>query len=401
MCVFSEKTMARRVVNKNYIRELWYAYRSELLFFLILLACTGLCNRLSNYIPVDFYETIILPIQHGALVALSFFGALLLFVHSEGLRVRKAFGYTLLVWGIADSFFIVQNYGLGVPVYQLGAESMTSYELMAANLLAWLMLVYPTEVLRPGWLNFQRAVIQLLPMIALVVMDYVVPADLRILIMLYPFALLVQLLASVRAYRIWCEDNFASMEHIETQWIVRYLMMVLVIALSYVYICVSKSPVRTFTQNTLLFLVFTYSIEQILFRPDPRKVTKDSEDDVQAGEQQEPENAAYREKLEQWMEDEKPYRNPEFRLMDLRTILPLNRTYLSQFIHDEYDCTFYQFVNSYRVEEAQRLMRENPEMKMADVSAQAGFSSPTYFIRIFTGATGETPREWSKKIHSA
>ena len=401
MHAFSKKIMERHIVSKNIIREYWYAYRSELLFFLILLACTGLSNRLSVYIPVAFYEDIILPIQHGALTTICFFGAVLLFVHSEGIRVRKAFGYTLLAWGIAESFFIVQNYVLRMPVFLLGAEYMTSYELLAANLLAWLLLVYPTEALRPGWLNFQRAVIQLLPMVALVILDYVVPADLRILIMLYPMVLLVQLLASVRAYRIWCEDNFASMEHIEAQWIVRYLTMVLVIALSYIYICVSKSPVRTFTQNTLLFLVFAYSIEQILFRPDPRMVTKDSEDDVQAGEQQKSEYADYREKLEQWMEEEKPYRNPEFRLMDLRAILPLNRTYLSQLIHSEYDCTFYQFVNSYRVEEAQRLMRENPEMKMADVSAQAGFSSPTYFIRIFTGATGKTPREWRKKIHSA
>jgi len=397
---FSKKIMKRHIVSKNIIREYWYSYRSEVFFFLILLACVVLSNRLSVYIPVAFYEDIILPIQHGALTTICFFGAVLLFVHSEGIRVRKAFGYTLLAWGIAESFFIFQNYVLRMPVFLLGAEAMTAYELMAANLLAWLMLLYPTEVLRPGWMNTRHAVIQLLPMIALVVMDHVVPADLRILIMLYPLVLFGLLLSYVRAYRIWCEDNYASLERIDVQWIVRYLSMVLVMAASYVYICVSNSPVRTFTQNSLIFLVFAYCIEQILFRPDPRMVSKDAEDDAQADVEQS-ENAAYREKLEHWMEEEKPYRNPEFRLMDLRAILPLNRTYLSQFIHNEYDCTFYQFVNSYRVEEAQRLMRENPDMKMADVSAQSGFSSPTYFIRIFTGVTGQTPHEWSKKIHSA
>lgn len=397
--------MKRHVVNRNYIHELWHAYKSELFFFIILLSCVALGHRLSYYIPVPFYEDIILPIQHGALASLCLFGAVLMFVHSEGLRLRRAFGYELLVWGIAEGFFIVQNYSLDMPVFLLGTEAMTTFEIFAANLLAWLLLLYPTEALRPGWMNTKHVFLQLLPMVVLVVLDYFVPADLRMLIMLYPVALFILLMTHVRAYRIWCEDNYASMERIDAQWIVRYLGMILVMSLSYLYICVSKNPVRTFTQNSLLFLVFAYSIEQILFRRDPSIVTQDAEDsapeDKEATEESISENAAYCEKLEQWMEEEKPYLNPEFRLMDLRNVLPLNRTYLSQLIHSEYDCTFYQFVNSYRVEEAQRLMREHPEMKMADVSAQSGFSSPTYFIRIFTGVTGVTPREWSKKVHSA
>lgn len=95
------------------------------------------------------------------------------------------------------------------------------------------------------------------------------------------------------------------------------------------------------------------------------------------------------------METEKPYLNPEFRLIDLRQILPLNRTYLSQLIHTEYDCNFYQFVTKYRIEEAKRLMTEHPDMKMQDVAEQSGFSSPVVFSRIFTRETGTSPSDWS------
>ena len=71
-------------------------------------------------------------------------------------------------------------------------------------------------------------------------------------------------------------------------------------------------------------------------------------------------------------------------------------TYLSQFINDTYGCSFYQFVNRYRIEEAQRLMRECPEMKLDDVATRSGFSSRSYFTQVFTKEVGFSPREWGK-----
>jgi AraC-like DNA-binding protein len=152
--------------------------------------------------------------------------------------------------------------------------------------------------------------------------------------------------------------------------------------------------------------MLSYATEQILFRPDPWALIHQAEKEKKASvveSQHEPEepNTANLEKLEAWMEQEKPYLNPGFKLIDLQSVLPLNRTYLSQFIHNEYNCTFYQFVNRYRIEEAKRLKMEHPELKVQDVSARCGFSSPTVFSRTFTEMVGVSPREWSSQIHSA
>ena len=97
------------------------------------------------------------------------------------------------------------------------------------------------------------------------------------------------------------------------------------------------------------------------------------------------------------MKTEKPYLNPEFRLLDLRQVLPLNRTYLSQLINTEYGCNFYQFVTNYRIEEAKQLMKAHPDMLMQDIAEQCGFSSPTVFARIFSREVGMTPSEWNKQ----
>ena len=111
--------------------------------------------------------------------------------------------------------------------------------------------------------------------------------------------------------------------------------------------------------------------------------------------------AAYRATLEEWMEQEKPYVNPDFQLMDLREVLPLNRTYLSQLINTEYGCSFFHWVNGYRTNEAKRLLRESPDLPMQDVSKQCGFSSPTVFARVFARETGLLPREWVNQIDNA
>ena len=49
-------------------------------------------------------------------------------------------------------------------------------------------------------------------------------------------------------------------------------------------------------------------------------------------------------------------------------------------------------------EEAKRLMRECPKMKMAEVAEQSGFSSPVVFNRTFKRETDFTPMEWAQKM---
>lgn len=399
------------------MRELLSNYRSEAIFFVCLAALATVSHLLSQYIPQDFFDTVLTPIQNSFTIAVCLVGAFLLFRHSDGLRFRKVWAWTMLIWGLVDSFFLLQTCVLDMPVLVLGADALTAYDLLAGNLLGWLLLLYPTETLRPGWINGRHAALQLLPMVALVVLDYLVPVSLTPIIALYPAVLAGLLLSHIRAYRIWCEQNYSTMDSIDVQWIVRYLIMLAVIGASFLYMCVTDNPVRSFTQQWLLLCFFAYGTEQILFRKDPwdelknERLKDEGENPTgtkSAGLTAErsysasnlTSNSASGLLLRQWMEREKPYLNPEFQLMDLRQVLPMNRTYLSEFVKNTYGCTFYQFVNRYRVEEAKRLIRECPETKMADVASGAGFSSQSTFTKIFINEAGCTPSEWRTKFSS-
>ncbi|MBO7455287.1 MAG: AraC family transcriptional regulator [Paludibacteraceae bacterium] len=380
--------------SNTYLRVLRDEYHSELLFLFVLSVCTVAGHWAAEFIPAKYVLDAILPVQHSANIAICYFGAWLLFRHSDGLRIRKAYAYTLLTLGITAAALLLMDYAFHVPMLRFGSQTLQTYHLLFCNLTGWLLLIYPTETLRPGWMNLRRAMYQLLPLVALVGLDYLVPFDLRWLIALYPVVLVVLALMNIRAYRLWCEDNYSSMDHIDAQWIVRYIFMVIVIGVSYIYVALSNNTGRVVTQNALFSFLYVYSIDQILFRRDPWEGIIDKSADAN---NEATELTDIRIKLEEWMEQTKPYLNPEFRLIDLRQVLPMNRTYLSQFIHDNYDCTFYRFVNRYRIVEAKRLMQEQPAMKVEDVATNSGFTSRTVFTAAFTKETGISPREWSKK----
>ena len=372
-------------------------YKAEIRFAVMLVAVVALSIWASRFIPDDYFDTAITPILMSASTAVAFCCAWITARHTEGHRVRIIWVVTLVLWGLLDGIYVISWLFMGKPVMNMGAYELTTLELALGNLLGWSLLLFPTEALRPGWLNIRRALLQILPMYALLALDYILPVDLRILVALYPLVLIALLFTQVREYRIWCEDNFSSLEDIDERRIIRYIFVGFLIVAVYTYMCISHEHARGFTQQWLVIFTLVYGTDLILFRRDPweqvlQSLKKYSPKEVEPSQS----NEAYRRTLEEWMEKEKPYCNPDFKLVDLQKVLPLNRTYLSQFIHAEYDCSFYLFVNRYRIEEAKRLMADNPDLKLADISAICGFSSPSVFSRSFTAVTGQSPSDWGK-----
>ena len=124
------------------------------------------------------------------------------------------------------TMFLLRVMVYNIPLDSEGTISLRDKEMIIGNFYAWLLFLYPTGVLRPGYLNPWRALLPLLPVVAIAVADYLIPYDLRWLLAIYPVILGVLLMGyHVRAYRKWCEENFSSMERIDVQWIYRYMTM--------------------------------------------------------------------------------------------------------------------------------------------------------------------------------
>lgn len=383
--------------NYKNLRTFYYEYRSEAVFGIVLMAIVALSYLLSPLIPVDLFRSIIAPVQNTAVITVTLINTWAMFRHSEGLRIRRIFAWIMAALTVLFVVGICYRFKVNAELRPAeGIFSFEGWELMAGDLIAWLLLAYPAELLRPGWLTFKNALTRVLPVFVIGLIDWFVPWDLRWLLALVPLVWIVLLLHHLRAYRIYSEENFGSVEQTDEQWVIRYLVMIFVLGCSYAYLCFTEEPNRLFTQQWLLFFILVYTNDQVMFRSKPwiEGVEEEEKEDEMQTEGGTDVNAEYRRALEQWMETEKPYLNPAFRLTDLRHVLPMNRTYLSQFINVEYDCTFYQFVTNYRIEEAKRLMHDKPGLHIHEIAEQCGFSSPTVFGRVFARETGQTPTEW-------
>lgn len=80
--------------------------------------------------------------------------------------------------------------------------------------------------------------------------------------------------------------------------------------------------------------------------------------------------------------------------------LSIGRTYLSMYLRSR-GLTFYQYINSLRVEYAIKMMEENPELPITEVCKYSGFRSQTTFRKVFQEMMGCLPSELnSKKVKS-
>ena len=102
-------------------------------------------------------------------------------------------------------------------------------------------------------------------------------------------------------------------------------------------------------------------------------------------------------RINQAMKSQKLYQNSDLKVTDLAAAIGTNRRSVSDCINSQKGCTFTQFVNIYRVDHAKRMMRQNPDKKIADIYLESGFANEGSFFRTFKAVTGMTPKEWLSK----
>lgn len=103
-----------------------------------------------------------------------------------------------------------------------------------------------------------------------------------------------------------------------------------------------------------------------------------------------------RAQVEEYMVSNKPYTNPKLSLNELAGKLKLPPHTLSRVINDGFEKNFFDFINSYRIDEFKKRV-DNPKFKnytLLSIAYEVGFNSKTAFNRSFKKITGQTPRDY-------
>jgi len=105
----------------------------------------------------------------------------------------------------------------------------------------------------------------------------------------------------------------------------------------------------------------------------------------------------YADVIKAWFENERPYLDRSFRLIDVATVVPLNRTYLSRIFNEGLGESFSDMVGRLRMEEAKRLLVESPEISIAEIAERCGFATHSSFHRAFVRYAGMKPGDYRQQ----
>ena len=111
------------------------------------------------------------------------------------------------------------------------------------------------------------------------------------------------------------------------------------------------------------------------------------------------EKTEYLQKLIDYFKLDKPFLNPDLTIAEVAHQLNVSVRYLSQVINESLGKNFYDFINTYRIEEAKRQLTDGKDSKktVLEVLYDSGFNSKSAFNSAFKKHTGFTPTEFRKR----
>jgi ligand-binding sensor domain-containing protein/AraC-like DNA-binding protein len=100
--------------------------------------------------------------------------------------------------------------------------------------------------------------------------------------------------------------------------------------------------------------------------------------------------------LVNYIKENKPYLNPDLKLSDLAQHVDCPAHYISQVLNQNLKQSFYEFINSYRVDAVKKCMNDPAYKKytLLAIGQECGFNSKTSLYRAFKKSTGKSPQEY-------
>ncbi|MFH7011136.1 helix-turn-helix domain-containing protein [Flavobacterium sp. FlaQc-52] len=105
-------------------------------------------------------------------------------------------------------------------------------------------------------------------------------------------------------------------------------------------------------------------------------------------------------KLRKYMIEEKPFLNPSLTIQDVSKGIEIPVRDLSLLINHKLEQHFYDFVNTYRIENAMEILKDVTKSKVTvlEILYDVGFNSKSSFNTAFKKHTGSTPTDYRKSL---
>ncbi len=102
-------------------------------------------------------------------------------------------------------------------------------------------------------------------------------------------------------------------------------------------------------------------------------------------------------RLTELMRDEKVFADEELSLRDLAGELAISPHQLSEILNEKIKKNFNTFVNEYRIDEAKKMLIDEPRRSILSIGIAVGFNSNTTFCTVFSKIEGISPSQYRKQ----
>ena len=112
------------------------------------------------------------------------------------------------------------------------------------------------------------------------------------------------------------------------------------------------------------------------------------------------EKQLYVDRLKELMAHKKPYLQNELRLKQLAEMMGISNHHLSQIINEQFNCSFFDYINQHRINTAKDLILAKSELNLLQIAFASGFNNKTSFVNAFKKFEGVPPSTFRKKSFS-
>ncbi len=213
---------------------------------------------------------------------------------------------------------------------------------------------------------------------------------------------------SLLKYRKIIKNKYSQIDQINLDWLsssIKTFVLITFVSLIHNFIALAEN-ISVYIASLVLLLIFIfYFVNKVILKalrqPEIFAGIAQNETGKYLGSNLTPiQIEEYKKHLLALLDTEKPYLNPQVSLSDLSEKLSVSTKHLSQVINQSFGKSFFDFINTYRIQEVQQILKESKDDKLTVLEAmyEAGFNSTSSFNTAFKKETGQTPSEFRKMI---